>query len=426
MKKLTKLNPGRKPGREALEKMAAELNFAREARIAMIQQLIPLGLMAVEDELQGEILELAGPRYSRGGAVKRWGANPGSVFVGDQKLRINVPRVRDVALGREIALKSHERLQSPGSVDEVAFRRVINGISAGKYELAAEHVPETFGISKSSVSRKFIRASATRLQEFIKRDLSKYDIVAVFIDGKHFQEHEIVTALGVTIEGEKILLGFVETSTENHKVCKEFLLSLKIRGLKIDEEMLYIVDGGKGLRKGITEAAGEKAVVARCQWHKRENVVSYLTKERQDEYRGRLHEAYKESSYEAAKGALLAIRRDLARINQSAAASLDEGLEETLTLHKLGLFEKLGKSFKTTNCIEGVHKQLACYTDRVDRWQSSDQRRRWVASAFLEIEPRLNRVCGHEHLKELRKALKKHVTKQKQENAAGGSRWKIN
>jgi transposase-like protein len=418
MKKLTKKGNGRKIGRYELERMAAEVDFAREARIAMIQQLIPLGLMAVEEELQGEILELAGPRYGRGGDLKRWGANNGSVYVGDQKLKMNVPRLRDVVRNEEVGLKSYERLQNPTQVDEVAFRRIINGISTGKYEQAAESVPETFGISRSSVSRKFVRASAKRLEEFLARDLSQYDIVAMFIDGKHFQEHEMVTALGVTIAGEKILLGFVETSTENHRVCKEFLLGLKERGLKLDAEMLFIIDGGKGLRKGITEAAGEKAVIARCQWHKRENVVNYLSKERQDEYRGRLQAAYEEPTYDAAKGALLTIRRDLARLNQSAAASLDEGLEETLTLHKLGLFEKLGKSFKTTNCIEGVHKQLSRFTDRVDRWQSSDQRRRWMASAFLEIEPRLNRVCGHEYLKELRKALKKLVAKQKRQNAA--------
>jgi transposase-like protein len=418
MKKLAKKNKGRKIGRYELERIAAEVDFAREARLQMIQQLIPLGLSAIEEELQGEILELAGPRYSRGGSLKRWGANPGSVFVGDQKLKVNVPRVRDVVRDQEVSLSSYERLQSPGTVDEAAFRRVISGISTGRYEQAAESVPETFGISKSSISRKFIRASAKRLEEFLSRDLSAFDIVAVFIDGKHFQEHEMVTALGITLEGEKILLGFVETSTENHKVCKEFLLSLKSRGLKLDEEMLFIVDGGKGLRKGITEAAGEKAVVARCQWHKRENVVSYLSKERQSEFRGRLQAAYEEETYDAAKSALLAIRRDLARLNQSAAASLDEGFEETLTLHKLGLFSKLGRSFKTTNCIEGVHKQLARFTDRVDRWQNSDQRRRWVASAYLEIEPGLNRVQGHEHLKELRKAMRKLLAKQKQGKAA--------
>lgn len=417
-KKVAKKTKRGKSSREELERFAAEIDFAREARISMIQQLIPLGLMAVEEELLGEVLELAGERYSRGGSLKRWGWNPGSVFVGDQKLKVNVPRVRNVVHDEEVPLRSYERLQSPHQVDEMAFRRVINGISQGKYEQAAESVPETFGIRKSSISRNFIRASAKRLREFLERDLSQYEIVAVFIDGKHFQEHEMVTALGVTIAGEKILLGFVETSTENHKVCKEFLLGLKSRGLKLDEEMLFIIDGGKGLRKGIDIAAGETALVARCQWHKRENVVSYLAKERQEEFRSRLQAAYEEPTYEEAKKQLLAVRRDLSRINQSAVASLDEGLEETLLLHKLGLFEKLGKSFKTTNCIEGVHKQLARYTDRVDRWQSSDQRRRWVASAFLEIEPRLNRVSGHEHLKELRTAMRKLKAKQKQENAA--------
>lgn len=411
-KKMGKFN------REELEKMAAEVDTAREARISMIQALIPLGLLAVEEELQGEVLELAGSRYSRGGTVKRWGCNPGSVFIGDQKLKVNVPRVRDVVGDCEVPLKSYERLQSPAHVDEMAFRRVINGISQGKYERAAEHVPETFGIKKSSVSRKFIRASAKRLKEFLERDLSGYDIVAIFIDGKCFQENEMVIALGVTLAGEKILLGFVETSTENHTVCRDFLNGLKLRGLNLEQEILFVIDGGKGIRRGIEEACGENALVARCQWHKRENVVSYLSKERQNEYRGHLQDAYNEPTYEEARKALLAVRRDLGRINESAVASLDEGFEETLLLHKLGLFEKLGQSFKTTNCIENVNKQLATYTDRVDRWQSSDQRRRWVASALLAIEPRLNRVSGHEHLKELRMALKKMKAKQKPDNAA--------
>lgn len=415
-KKLTKKMG--KFNREELEKMAAGVDTAREARISMIQALIPLGLLAVEEELQGEVLELAGGRYSRGGTVKRWGSNPGSVFVGDQKLKVNVPRVRDVVGDYEVPLRSYERLQSPAHVDEMAFRRVINGISQGKYERAAEHVPETFGIKKSSICRKFIRASAKRLKEFLERDLSGYDIVAIFIDGKCFQENEMVIALGVTLTGEKILLGFVETSTENHTVCRDFLNSLKLRGLNLEQEILFVIDGGKGIRRGIEEACGEKALVARCQWHKRENVVSYLSKERQGEYRGQLQDAYNEPTYDEAKKALLAIRRDLGRINQSAVNSLDEGFEETLLLHKLGLFEKLGQSFKTTNCIENVNKQLAAYTDRVDRWQSSDQRRRWVASALLAIEPRLNRVSGHEHLQELRVALKKMKDKQKPDNAA--------
>lgn len=404
--------------REVVEEMVTDTG--REGRLAMIQALIPLGLKAVEEELQGEITALVGgQRHARtAGPVKRWGQNPGSVFLGDQKVKINVPRARDVRRGQEIPLKSYERLRDPGRIDEVALGRVINGISQGKYERAAEHVPETFGIAKSSISRKFIRASSQKLKEFMSRELSGYDIVAIFLDGKYFAENEMVVALGVTIEGDKVVLGFVETSTENTTVCREFLVGLKDRGLRLGREILFVIDGGKGLRKGIVEVMGDKAVIARCQWHKRENVVEYLGKERRETFRKKLQDAYEEPRYELARKALLTVRAELKTINQSAVRSLDEGFEETLTLQQLGLFEKIGKSFKTTNCIENVNKQLGVYTDRVSCWQNSEQRRRWVATALLEIEPRLNRVMGHEHLKELRTAMKRFAAKKKQENAA--------
>lgn len=404
------------------EEMVQHPDWGSESRLSMIQMLIPLGLRAVEEELQAEVRGLVGGgRHDRnGGDNKRWGQNPGSVFLGDQKVKINVPRVRDLRKGSEVRLKSYERLQDPRHLDELALARVINGVSQSKYERAAEQVPETFGIKKSSVSRKFIRASAKRLEEFLNRDLSRHDIVAIFIDGKFFAENEIVIALGVTITGEKILLGFVETSTENHKVCKDFLNGLKSRGLKLDQEILFIIDGGKGIHKGIREVMGDHALMARCQWHKRENVLGYLAKERRAEWKRKLQSAYEQSSYDLAKKALNELKSELKQINLSAAGSLEEGLEETLMLQRLGMFDKLGKSFKTTNCIENVNKSLGVYTDRVDRWQNSDQRQRWVATALLEIEPRLNCVMGHEHLKELREAMKRFVAaaRRKQETAA--------
>jgi len=395
-------------------------DWGSESRLSMIQMLIPLGLRAVEEELQAEVrAKVGGGRYDRtGSGNKRWGQNPGSVFVGDQKLKINVPRVRNVRAGQEVPLRSYERLQDPTYLDELALSRVINGISQGKYERAAEHVPETFGIKKSSISRKFIRASAKRLESFLSRNLSGYDIVAIFIDGKFFADNEMVIALGVTITGEKVVLGFIETSTENHVVCRDFLNGLKNRGLKLDQEILFVIDGGKGIYKGIQEVMSENALIARCQWHKRENVLKYLAKEKRDIFRRKLQSAYEQTSYELAKKALGAIRQELRLINESAVNSLDEGLEETLTLHRLGMFEKLGKSFKTTNCIENVNKSLELYTGRVTRWQNSDQRRRWVATALLEIEPRLNCVMGYEHLKELRLVMKKFIIRRKQENAA--------
>ena len=395
-------------------------NWERESRLSMIQMLIPLGLEAVASALNQEVQELAGEKYSRGGEIKRWGANPGSVFIGEQKIAINVPRVRNVETDKEVTLASYSRLQEPAVIDDIVLSRVINGISNRNYEKAAVQIPETFGIKKTSVCRKFIRASAKKLREFKERDLSKYDIVAIFIDGKFFGSNEVVIALGVTIHGEKIVLGFVETSTENHKVCKDFLNSLKERGLNTENEVLFIIDGSKGLYKGVTEVMGEGTNIQRCQWHKRENVVKYLSKELQGVYRQKMQAAYEQPTYEKAKRKLTFIRKELQLINESAVASLDEGLEETLTLHKLGVFDKIGESFKTTNCLENVNKQLDKYTHRVTRWQNSSQRQRWVATAIVEIEPNFRKVRGYKYLELLRTAMKVMAAPKtkNQENAA--------
>jgi transposase-like protein len=395
-----------------------EQDCGTEGRLAMIQMLIPLGLKAVEAELRAEVSALAGRRYNRKTEIGRWGRNDGSVYLGDQKVHIRVPRLRHKVTKREVRLERYERMQSPQHVDDMALSRVINGISQRNYERAVMDVPETFGIKKTSICRRFIRASSKRLKEFIERDLSPYDCVAIVMDGKSFAENGIVIALGITITGEKIPLGFVETSTENHVACRDFLNELRERGLKLDNEILFVIDGGKGLYKGIREVMGEKAIVQRCQWHKRENVLKYLPESKKSHFQRRLQAAYEQPTYEQAKRRLEAIKRELAVLNQSALKSLEEGLEETLTLHRLGLFTKLGRSLKTTNCIENINKLLGRYTDRVDRWHNSDQRRRWVATALLEIEPGLRRVHGHKFLKELREAMKTVAIEGKQQRAA--------
>ncbi len=202
-----------------------------DSLVLMIQQLIPIGLMAVEDALQAEVSRLAGERYSRDGNSKRWGSNPGSDFLGNQKLSIRVPRVRDMENNEELELETYHQLQSPHIIDERVFAQVINGISTRKYARAVEKIPETFGISKSSVSRKFIKASTKKMKELNNRDLSDKDIIAIFMDGKSFAENEVIIALGVTLQGEKVILGMIESNTENHIVCKEFLQKLKARGL---------------------------------------------------------------------------------------------------------------------------------------------------------------------------------------------------
>jgi putative transposase len=385
-----------------------ERDIGKESRLAMIQALIPIALEAVGDALQREVSELAGDRYSRGNEVKRWGSNPGSIFLGDQKVKLQVPRARNSRTNEESVLSTYSTLQNAQQLDDMAFSRVMHGMSQRNYEKATINVPKTFGIKKTSTCKRFIRASGKKLKEFMERDLSEHDIVAIFMDGKHFAGNEIVIALGVNVRGEKVLLGMVETSTENHLVCKKFLLDLKDRGLNLESEILFIVDGGKGLNKSVREVMKERTIIQRCQWHKRENVVAYLDKKLQDTFRGKLQAAYNLKTYDKAKARLTSIGKELKLINKSALASLEEGLEETLTLHKLGVLEKLGESFKTTNCIENVNKQLATHTDRVDRWHHSDQRQRWVASALLLIEPRLRKVKGHQHMADLRGAIKNH------------------
>ena len=285
----------------------------------------------------------------------------------------------------------------------------FNGISCRNYESAAEAIPGAIGLSSSTVSRGFVQASAAKLRQMQERDLSAEDVVAIFLDGKMFADATMVVALGITITGDKRFLGFVETSTENEQVLTPFLRSLMERGLDISEGVLVIVDGGKGLRAAVKRAFGNRALVQRCQWHKRENVVSYLSKTEQAAWRKRLQRAYQRPEYNEARAALEQLHGELEERNQSAAASLEEGLEETLTLHRLGVYGVLGRSFKTTNCLESVNALVEERCAKVDHWKNSSQRQRWLATALIDIEPRLRKVIGYRHLPKLREALRREL-----------------
>ncbi|TKB74315.1 MAG: IS256 family transposase [Nitrospira sp.] len=376
----------------------------RASLVALIQALVPLGLQAVGEVLETAVTQLAGDRYSRTGGqpgLVRWGRQQGSVYLLDQKLPVVYPRVRDLARKQEVPLPPYEQLKTPRAADAGLFRKVLHGLSCRRYEACAEAVPEAFGLSASRVSRRFIRASAQQLRELSERRLGAEEFVVLCLDGKTFAEARRVIALGVTRQGEKKILGFVQTATENEAACAEFLRGLVTRGLRTDQGLLCVIDGAKGLRKAIQTVFGRQAVVQRCQWHKRENVVRYLPKGPQATWRRRLQQAYERPTYAEARAALLRLRQELRTVNLSAVTSLDEGLAETLTLHRLGVFGTLGLSLKTTNCLESLNAQLGQLTDKVDRWRTSDQKHRWVASAVLAIEPRLNRIKGYRHLPQL-------------------------
>lgn len=387
----------------------------RASLVALIQALIPLGLHAVGDALEAEVTDLAGERYSRTGGQPgyvRWCQQRGSVYLLDQKLPITYRRVRNRFRNVEVALPTYQALGDPRAADAGLFRKVLHGLSCRRYEACAEAVPEAFGLSASSVSRRFMRASARQLRKLSERRLEQDEVVVLFLDGKTFADDSMVLALGVTRQGEKKILGFVQTATENEPVCAAFLRDLVTRGLRTDQGLLCVIDGAKGLRKAIQTVFGRQAVVQRCQWHKRENVVRYLPKGHQAPWRRRVQQAYERPTYTDARAALLRLRQELRTINLSAVASLDEGLEETLTLHRLGLFGTLGRSLKTTNCLESLNAQLVQLTDKVDRWRTSDQKHRWVASAVLAIEPRLRRIKGYRHLTQLHEALQRDIQRE--------------
>jgi putative transposase len=228
----------------------------------------------------------------------------------------------------------------------------------------------------------------------------------MFVDGKAFASDQMVIALGVSPEGKKAFLGFVQADTENKTVLTQFFQSLLDRGLNVSQGVLAIIDGAKGISSALSAAFKKKVVIQRCQWHKRENVVSYLPKSEQGWMRRRLQKAYDRPTYSEAHKALMKIRQELEERNQSAMGSLDEGLQETLTLHRLGVFARLGISFKTTNCIESVNARAEELCGKVDCWKNSNQKQRWLASALLDIEPKLRRVRGHTHLNLLREAIR--------------------
>jgi putative transposase len=419
VKRLVRVRRARKSENECAH--AADSLLALDSRIEMIQALIPLGLEALKEELTKAVDELVGPRYQRGPADRqfyRWGSENGSVYLADQKIPVQVPRVRDVHRNQEVRLSPYDRLQLPRGADKQLMLRILRGLGCRNYQETAALVPEAFGMSASTVSRRFIRATERRLKELTDRKLSKHDFLAVFLDGKAFGDDEMVIAVGITITGEKVILGMVQTAGENATVCKEFLESLVARGLRYEAGLLAVVDGAKGFHRAVREVFGGCALIQRCRWHKRENVLKYLALSRRAAMRRKIQAAYQEPDYEKAKASLQRTMKELKLQNASAAASLAEGLEETLTLHRLGLAAELGLSFSTTNVIESIQAHIARLTDHVDHFRNSDQKHRWIGTALLEIEPKLRKVKGRHHLKALREALQKELGIKKRQAAA--------
>lgn len=386
-----------------------------DTKIALLQHYQHLGCLLAEEIMAEEVQSLAGESYSRdkpyNGRYSRWGTNPGSIQAEHERIPIEVQRLYDHEHGGTIGLKTYQKLHKIDSPEREVMDGIIKGLSMSDYQSVVSRLTESFGLSRSSVSLRFIEESAEKLKAFEERRLDTRRFVALFIDGKYLAREQIVIVLGVTLKGEKIPLGFLQTHTENSGPIKDLLNRLIERGLNFEKGLLCVIDGSKGICKAVQETFGTKAIIQRCQWHKRENVLKYLNEDDQKIYKRRLNKAYQSDTYEDAREQLEQIVHDLELLNLSAARSLSEGLEETLTLHRIGLKELFGKSFSTTNIIENLNSQMGRYLRNVKRWQSSEQRYRWVACALLEIEGRMMKVINAKNLDVMAKAIQAETEK---------------
>ena len=380
-----------------------------DVEVSLIQELIPLGLKAVEERLQREVELLAGKKQAHGKENVRWSRQNGSVYLRDQKMPIRYQRVRKKSTNSEVPLAAYQQMQEPYQGDRQTMLKLLYGLSTHNYEKSTELVPEVFGISASNLSRRFKKSTLAQLRALKKRSLSGYDFVCILIDGKRYAEDGLLVVLGITIDGTKVILDIEQSHSENASVVMQLFDRLIERGLRFEEGLLFIVDGSKGIIAAIKKRFKEYAFIQRCQWHKTQNVTSYLNDAQKILCKRQLQAAYAQTTYREAKAGLEKLYRELQNVNQSAAGSLMEGLEETLTLHSLGLSPELYKSLNTTNCMESIMSQLGQYTDKVDRWHNSNQILRWTAAGLLEIEPRLHRIHGYRYLNVLRMKMREEI-----------------
>lgn len=365
------------------------------------------GLLIMREVMEAEVTSLAGPkgRHDPQRDAFRWGRQPGYAVLGGTKVKLKHPRVRDRA-GKEVSLRSYERFQSAPRRQQSIMKKLVHGISTRDYEQAVEEFTEGYGISRSAVSRELVSATRGALKELCERRLDELPGLAVLmIDGKEFAGEHVIVALGVDGTGQKHILGLVQGSTENGTVVQHLLDDLVERGLDTGQPMLIVLDGSKALRKAVTKTFGDRCPVQRCQIHKRRNVKDHLPPTHQSSADQRIRTAYAMKDYAQAKDQLLKTVAWLEGINPSAARSLEEGLEETLTLHRLDLPDPLRKSLQSTNLIESALSVAAHVTRRVKRWRGGDMRLRWSAAGLMEAEKKFRRIRGFKVMPKLLTAL---------------------
>ena len=383
--------------------MAEMMGWLRKGVGELVRQA---GLQLMDLMMQEEVRELAGERSQRLAerTAHRWGSERGYCVVMGQKVPIARPRVRTTD-DQEVRLGSYEMFHRGEPLTETVWEKLMLGLSTRKYGEAVRQFTEAYGLEKSAISEHFIEASRTKLQEMMERRLDKTRLCALLIDATPFQGQQIVAALGIDEYGRKTILGIRQGATENATVVGELLGDLVERGLDFSEPRLYILDGGKALSTAVKKHAGESAAIQRCQVHKRRNVLDHLTDEQKPAIAKKLNTAYALEDYAAAKHALQTLHRELMDLNPSAARSLGEGMEETLTIHRLKVPTQLRKTMASTNVIESAFSIVEQVCKNVKRWHGGDQRERWVGSGLLVAEKQFRRITGYKLIPVLMREL---------------------
>ena len=386
--------------------------FAQRMQEGLLAASVAIGLDVMAEFMEVDATEVAGPKgkHNPDRSAYRHGHEDGAVTLGGRRVAVRRPRVRSTD-GHELHLESYETFASADLLSAHTVAAMLAGLSTRRYEQALEPVgaevaEASSSTSRSSVSRRFVAATAERLAEFRSRPLDDAKWLVIFVDGFDFAGHTMVGALGVTADGTKVPLAVVEGSTENKSVVRGLISALRDRGVDDSDGILFVIDGGKALRAAITDVFGNKALIQRCRLHKERNVADHLPQAERLWVLRKMRKAWKNPDPGEAERDLRDLAGRLEKINPDAAASLREGLAEMFTVTRLGVRGALLATLMSTNPVESMIEIVRDHSRNVKRWQPGDMRLRWAAAGMLEAAAQFRRVKGYSQLPQLASAIK--------------------
>ena len=390
--------------------------IAESAKEGLLALSAGVGLQVMYQIMNEDVAALCGPRGQHNGdrAGYRHSTGAGSVTLGGRRVPVTRPRVRAVDGSGELHLPSYDLFSSTEILGQMALERMLAGLSSRRYPAGLEPVGTAIGArpastSKSAVSRRFVAATETALAGLMSRRLDDLDLVAFLVDGAHFGEHCCVVALGIGIDGTKHPLSLAEGSTENKTLVTGLITDLRDRGLDVTRPVLAVIDGSKALAAAI-RAVFDKPVIQRCQEHKLRNVIDKLPDRLRQVTQRRMRQAYHATSALQAEGQLTELATELDKTHPGAAASLREGMAETLSILALGVPPTLARTLRSTNSIESMIGICRDHSRNVKNWRDGTMALRWCAAGMLEADHQFRRVNGHLHLTKLRAALEHRFT----------------